>query len=334
MLSLSGKSCGGPEFGSKSDDGRNPWSDRDVALMKGPITAIRVWHTTCGIIAYVDETKDMILCTLFCNAQHLYLNSLWNFAASWNCCVMYNRGCFWGRGVVGWLGEMILHHTWISVQTIFLYSKFNNWPKYPLNNPSLKFHGSNQPSNTLIIQSINQSACQQAETVIDNYWILTINNSEFSILRVQCRYGNVWAPRHPSSSGGTAYSVKLDAGESWETLEVTSGWVIGAPWWRHQMETFSALLAIWAGNSPVSGEFPAQRPVTRSFDIFFDLRLNKRLSKQSWGWWFETLSCPLWCQCNASSQHHEKIFWAAWGGQATNKTSSPEGCGIFYWGTG
>ena len=65
-------------------------------------------------------------------------------------------------------------------------------------------------------------------------------------------------------------------------------------WWRHQMETFSALLAIWAGNSPVPGEFPAQRPMTRSFDVFFDLHLNKRLSKQSWGWWFETLSCPLW----------------------------------------
>ena len=64
------------------------------------------------------------------------------------------------------------------------------------------------------------------------------------------------------------------------------------------METFSALLAICAGNSPVSGAFPAQRPVTRSFDIFFDLRLNKRLSEQSWGWWFETPSCPLWHQCN------------------------------------
>ena len=46
------------------------------------------------------------------------------------------------------------------------------------------------------------------------------------------------------------------------------------------------------------GEFPAQRPVTRSFGVFFDLRLNKRLSKQSWGWWFEALSRPLWRQCN------------------------------------
>ena len=73
---------------------------------------------------------------------------------------------------------------------------------------------------------------------------------------------------------------------------------ISFAWWRHQMETSSALLAISAGNSPVPGEIPAQRPVTRSFDIFFDLCLKKRLSKQSWGWWFETLWCSLWRQCN------------------------------------
>ena len=64
------------------------------------------------------------------------------------------------------------------------------------------------------------------------------------------------------------------------------------------METFSALLDIFAGNSPVTGEFPAKKPVMWSFDVFFDLRLNKRLSKQSWGWWFETPSRPLWRHCN------------------------------------
>ena len=64
-------------------------------------------------------------------------------------------------------------------------------------------------------------------------------------------------------------------------------------WWRHRMEAFSALLAICAGNSPVTGEFPTQRPVTRSFDVFFDLHPNKRLSKQWWGWWLETPSWPL-----------------------------------------
>ena len=62
--------------------------------------------------------------------------------------------------------------------------------------------------------------------------------------------------------------------------------------WCHQMETLSVLL--------VTGEFPAQRPVTRNFDIFFDLRLNKRLSKQSWGWWFEMPSRPIWRHSNDS----------------------------------
>ena len=64
------------------------------------------------------------------------------------------------------------------------------------------------------------------------------------------------------------------------------------------MEAFSALLALCEGNSPVTGEFPTQRPVTRSFDVFFDLGLNKRLSKQSWGWWYETPSRSLWRHCN------------------------------------
>ena len=47
-----------------------------------------------------------------------------------------------------------------------------------------------------------------------------------------------------------------------------------------------------------TGEFPAQRLVTRSFDVFFDLRLNKQFSKQSWGWWVETLSQSLWRHSN------------------------------------
>ena len=49
-------------------------------------------------------------------------------------------------------------------------------------------------------------------------------------------------------------------------------------WWPHQMETFSALLALCAGNSRVTGEFPTRRPVTHSFDVFFDL--NQHLDKQ------------------------------------------------------
>ena len=55
------------------------------------------------------------------------------------------------------------------------------------------------------------------------------------------------------------------------------------------------------GNSPVTGEFSAQRPVPRSFDVFFDLLLGKRLSKQWWGWWFETPLRPSW-------RHYDVIF--------------------------
>ena len=73
------------------------------------------------------------------------------------------------------------------------------------------------------------------------------------------------------------------------------------------METFSALLAICAENSPVTGEFPTQRPVTRSFDVYFDLRLIERLSKQSWGWWFETLSSPLWRHRNVNCNYNRII---------------------------
>ena len=51
-------------------------------------------------------------------------------------------------------------------------------------------------------------------------------------------------------------------------------------WWRHQMDTFSALLALCAGKSPTTGEFPSQRPATRGVDAFFDLRLNKRWNKR------------------------------------------------------
>ena len=93
-----------------------------------------------------------------------------------------------------------------------------------------------------------------------------------------------WWQHRPSA--GTMLMMKFSSGS----------------WWRHQMETLYALLALCAGNSPVTSEFPSQRPVTRSFGVFFDLRLNKRLSKQSWGRWFETPWRSLWRHCNVRSR--------------------------------
>ena len=52
----------------------------------------------------------------------------------------------------------------------------------------------------------------------------------------------------------------------------------------------------------------AQRPVTRSFDVFFDLNLTKPLSKQWWGWWFETPSCPLWRHRNGRAGRSQAYF--------------------------
>ena len=80
-------------------------------------------------------------------------------------------------------------------------------------------------------------------------------------------------------------------------------------WWRVQIEPFFVLLAFCAGNLPVTGEFSAQRPVTRSFDVFYDLRLNKWLSKQSWGSWFEAPSRSLWRHFN--DEHGDYDIWSS-----------------------
>ena len=81
---------------------------------------------------------------------------------------------------------------------------------------------------------------------------------------------------------------------------ITAAWSFKAAskkslsWWRHQIETCSALLALCEGNSPVTGEFPSQSPVTQNLDVSFDLRLHKRLSKLSRRRWFDTPSRSLW----------------------------------------
>ena len=94
--------------------------------------------------------------------------------------------------------------------------------------------------------------------------------------------------------GGNMYTARL-------------GRAVTLTWGRHQMETFSAFLALCAGNSSVTGKFATQRPVTRSFDVFFDLPVNKTLSKQSWGGWFETPANSLWRHCNELWHDYRKL---------------------------
>ena len=87
---------------------------------------------------------------------------------------------------------------------------------------------------------------------------------------------------------------KLDVGRGRETHS----------WWRHQMESFSALLALCEENPPVTGGLSSQRPVTGTFDDFFDSHLNKKLSKQSTRRWFDTQLRSSCRHCNVWEQHH------------------------------
>ena len=82
-----------------------------------------------------------------------------------------------------------------------------------------------------------------------------------------------------------------------------SYWAQELTWWRHQMETFPALLALCEGNPPVTGG------VTRGCDVFFDLRLNKLLNKQSRRWRFETPLRSFWRHCNGVGNTLKCKIW-------------------------
>ena len=137
--------------------------------------------------------------------------------------------------------------------------------------------------------------CVQYRVISDRDISRVSSNRNFGIQLLQTWYGTEsrYFPDNFLQNTHSTRNIARTYGRNF--CEVTV-WPIS--WRRHQMETFSALLALCAGNSPVTGEFSAQRPVTRSFEVFFDLRLNKQLSKQSWGWWLETPSHSLWCHCN------------------------------------
>ena len=130
-----------------------------------------------------------------------------------------------------------------------------------------------------------------------------------SMLKIRRPLGRLIFNMGIAIPGKTVFLIETAPWKIWENLvrllttNKTKHKSCACSWWRHQMETFSALLAICAGNAPVPGEFPAQRPVTRSSDVFFDLRPITSLSKQSRDWWFETPSGPLWRHRNVLGMH-------------------------------
>ena len=131
-----------------------------------------------------------------------------------------------------------------------------------------------------------------------------------------------WWVSHRMRSGGSGDEGSLPNSFEWEFILFIKTHFYGAAVTSHFMEEHSSPTSIFpvfmmtssngnmfrvtgfyagnplvtAGNSPVTGEFPSHRPVTRSFDVFFDKRLDKRLSKQSRLIWDASLS--LWRHCN------------------------------------
>ena len=122
----------------------------------------------------------------------------------------------------------------------------------------------------------------------------------------------------------------------WYYTAVSTAWVIrnaALGWFRSYLrqQRQSVVIMMTSSNGNIfrvtgplcgeftgPGEFPAQRPVTRSFDVFFDLRLNQRLSKQPRGWWFETPAWSLWRHRNVNVYTvivSKYVFRDALGGQ-------------------
>ena len=167
--------------------------------------------------------------------------------------------------------------------------------------------------------------------MFNNGWTPKILNGIYSInlkLKIKDKKGKI-----------TRNERKLTCSERIPVRSHRTRWrgTIKMSWWRHQMGTFSALLAPWAGNSPVTGEFRHKgqwhgalvfslvcawtngwinnrdagglRRQCAHYDVTvmpwlqmtFYLRMNKPMSKQSWGWWFETPSRSLWRHCNGDA---------------------------------
>ena len=118
---------------------------------------------------------------------------------------------------------------------------------------------------------------RRASRQLGSFWFLMMSHAKFA-----CTKHNFVAHQLVTDIALRWYLRLWKSCSEWKVCKLAIGFQThriikhNLPWWRHQMETFSALMAL----CPVPGELPSQRPVTRSFAAIFDLRLNKRLSKQ------------------------------------------------------
>ena len=120
---------------------------------------------------------------------------------------------------------------------------------------------------------------------LENEMLININHAHHLSQLSQLHYSDVtWASRHIKLPNNSIVIMKMSPnGNIFRVTGDLCGEFTGPRW------------------------IPRQRPVTRSFDVFFDLLLNNRLSKQSWSWWFETLPWSLWHECDV--QHFFRMIW-------------------------
>ena len=110
----------------------------------------------------------------------------------------------------------------------------------------------------------------------------------------------------------TIYMLYVRIIQGWFTDIPATVWFLQCQVSNHDVINFFPITGPLWGEPQVTGEFPSQKPVTRNFDVCFDLHLNTRVSKQSRNWWFETPSHSFWRHCirvwvNWSVSCHNKV---------------------------
>ena len=137
-------------------------------------------------------------------------------------------------------------------------------------------------------------------------WILIINISDFIwIFQYVTRLWRIlisWIVHPLYCKSNWKYTLFWNGlcGCFWKLLALTPS-VLG-----HDDVTngnISQIIGPFWGEPPVTGGFPSQRPMTQSFDVFFDLHLKKWLSEQLRRRWFKTSSHSLWCHINEALRH-------------------------------
>ena len=134
---------------------------------------------------------------------------------------------------------------------------------------------------------------------------------EFKISKAYPKYNNTWF----NECSGTSLATQQERSSGF-VRSVIGGDVIMMTSSNGNIFRVTGPLC---GEFTGPGEFPTQRPVTRSFNVSFDLRLYKWLSKQPWGWWFETLSWSIWRHCNDICHQLHQNTQRTWGVIAVGK---------------